>query len=504
MPTFEAFSRSPRTGWMIAFSVPASVVTAGLQRALAINVGMALLVLLLGVLLARSIARRVTRSLDALVPPALALGSEEKIAVPPVEIEEVNALGRALAKAAELIEARARERDQAERNERRMLVEKQAADDANRAKSEFLALMSHELRTPLNAVLGFAQILERERFGDVNDRQKEFIAQILFSGTHLLELINDILDLSMIEVGKIAVSMERAALVPLMKSVVATLEQSARKSHIKLEAEDFGAGMPPLMTDRLRLAQVLLNLGSNAIKYNRPGGSISFDYERIEDKVRLSVTDTGIGIPAERQEELFRPFSRLGAENRAIEGAGVGLALSRRLVELMGGAIGFASKAGEGSCFWVDIPVYRTKPGDREAEATVASSEDPAPGGFSVLYVEDNPANLALVRNIFASLEGVTMLEAEDGMTGFEMAVRHRPDVIILDLNLPDVSGYAVLDQIKRAPELAATPVLALSAGVLPHEIQRGLDAGFFRYVTKPLNLRHFLGVIEAALEGRR
>jgi CheY-like chemotaxis protein/two-component sensor histidine kinase len=307
-----------------------------------------------------------------------------------------------------------------------------------------------------------------------------------------------------IEAGQITVSMERVDLVPLMKSVVATLEQSARKSDIALVAQDYGAGMPPLMADRVRLAQVLLNLGSNAIKYNRPGGRIRFAYEQTDDTVRLSVEDTGIGIPADRQKELFRPFNRLGAENRAIEGTGVGLALSGRLVEVMSGTIGFSSREGEGSCFWVDIPVYRTKPGDAEAEATGAASEEPAPRGFSVLYVEDNPANLALVRNIFATLEDVKMFEAEHGRAGFEMAERHRPDVIILDLNLPDMSGYAVLDLIKRTRELAATPVLALSAGVLTHEIQRGLDAGFFRYITKPLKLSDFLGAIQAALDSRR
>jgi len=498
--TFEAFSRSPRSGWMIAFSVPASVVTAGLQRALMINVAVALLVLLLGVLLAKSIAGRMTRSLNALVAPALALGSSEQIDVPPVEIEEVNELGRALAKAAQLIEARAKERDQAEHNERRMLIEKQTADDANRAKSEFLALMSHELRTPLNAILGFAQILGEAGFGTVTEKQKEFIEQILFSGNYLLELINDILDLSKIEAGKLAVSMENVELVPLMKAVVATLEQSARKVDISLVSGNCGLGMPALMTDRVRLAQILINLGSNAIKYNRPRGVVSFAYEQVGDKVRISVRDTGVGIPRKRQAELFQPFSRLGAEQRAIEGTGVGLALSRRLVELMGGSIGFSSIPDEGSCFWVDIPVYGEEADDApHIEAAILS--DPLDlSGFSVLYVEDNPANLALVRNIFAMVPNVTMFEATDGATGVTLAVRHRPDVIILDINLPDVSGYEVLRQLKQNPDLRGTPVLALSAGVLPYEVQRGLDAGFFRYLTKPLNLRSFLVDVKAAL----
>ena len=377
------------------------------------------------------------------------------------------------------------------------------AEKANLAKSDFLSSMSHELRSPLNAILGFAQLMDSDS-PPATPSQKASIHQILHAGWYLLELINEILDLAVIESGKLSLSEEPVSLAEVMLECQAMIEPQGQKRGIKLTFPQFD--IPYFVrADRIRLKQVLINLLSNAIKYNQPGGTVVLNCTLSDpERTRISVRDTGTGLPPEKLTQLFQPFNRLGRENSAEEGTGIGLVMSKLLVELMGGVIGVESTVGRGSVFWFDLssavaPHLTGDPIDSTLVAPVVIQHDPSPR--TLLYVEDNPANLKLVEQLIARRPDLRLLSAVNGNLGIELAREHQPDVILMDINLPGISGIQALQILREDPATAHIPVLAISANAMRGDIKKGLDAGFFRYLTKPIKVNEFMDALDVTLE---
>jgi PAS domain S-box-containing protein len=395
-------------------------------------------------------------------------------------------------------------RDLTERNKVEAILTdaRRLAETANLAKSEFLSSMSHELRSPLNAILGFAQLMESDTPAP-SPAQGESIIQILNAGWYLLELINEILDLATIESGKLSMSVEPVLLDELLLECHSMIEPLAAKRGIRMS---FPRSDGPFCVnaDRTRIKQVLINLLSNAIKYNAPDGSVDVECtaNTASGRVRISVRDTGAGLPSEKLAQLFQPFNRLGQELNGEEGTGIGLVVSKRLVELMDGVIGVESTVGTGSIFWIELPSTAPLTMPSASETTsVAESADPAFAGLhTLLYVEDNPANLQLVERLIARRTDLRLLSAVDGNKGVELARTCHPDVILMDINLPGISGLEAMAILREDKTTAHIPVLALSANAMPRDIKRGLESGFFRYLTKPIRVTDFMDALNAAL----
>jgi PAS domain S-box-containing protein len=390
-----------------------------------------------------------------------------------------------------------------ERLARELREARAAAEAASAAKTEFLSSMSHELRTPLNAILGFAQLIARDKREPPSPRHRERLEQILRGGEHLLRLIDEILDLSRIESRRISISTEPVSVVDVLEEVRATLEGLAAQSRVEVCVVPQDPRLPPVYADRTRFVQIVTNFGSNAVKYNRRGGSVKLRASRTDgDRVRVTVDDTGIGIPQDRQGALFQPFQRAGQESGPIEGTGIGLAIAKRLAEIMGGRVGFESEPAVGSSFWVELPAHSTtlvsEAGPkvrRDAVARLAGGR-----GRCVLYVEDNPANVAFMRDVLSDLEGVELVTAPTAEVGVELARERQPDVVLMDINLPGMSGGEALLRLRAHPETARIPVIALTAAASERDRLRGLQVGFYKYLTKPVKLDELWDALEGLL----
>ncbi|HKW99498.1 MAG TPA: ATP-binding protein [Bryobacteraceae bacterium] len=378
---------------------------------------------------------------------------------------------------------------------------KEEAEKANRAKSEFLSRMSHELRTPLNAILGFAQLLDMAQL----DRDKrESVGQILKAGQHLLGLINEVLEISRIEAGRLSFSPEPVLISSAVQETLDLLTPMAIRRKISLRDELAHVRKRHVLADQQRLKQVLLNVISNAIKYNCDSGTVTISAKEFENhRLRVMVRDTGPGIKLDDREKLFTPFERLGAEQTGVEGTGLGLALSKRLLEMMGGSIDVENNPDRGCTFSLDLPLVQ----DPLEQAETAIEELPAPPDTTphareriVLYVEDNLSNITLIEHIMVHRPNVRLVPAMQGRLGLDLAREHRPDLILLDLHLPDISGEDVLIGLRQEPELKDIPVIVISADATHGRIERLIGMGVLDYLPKPLDIKRFLELLDTCL----
>ncbi|MDH5772301.1 MAG: response regulator [Rhodospirillaceae bacterium] len=390
----------------------------------------------------------------------------------------------------------------------RFLIEKSLrnardkSDLANKAKSDFLASMSHEFRTPMNAILGFGQMLTYNKASPLDPTQQEYVDIILRSGEHLLDLINDTLDLAKIEAGMAEIKLESVSIAGLINECIELVSPLANKRSVSVSTNAKDADFAHVLADETRLKQVLINLFSNGIKYNNESGKLDITVKQSGgDWIRVEITDTGHGIAEENFEKVFIAFARLEAESSEIEGTGVGLAVTKELVERMGGTIGLESTVGKGTTFWIEMPTDTANSAAKKSDGKKHDAMNYSAKGYSLLYVEDNPANKMLIEKVISRVEGSSFIWAETAEEGVKLAQEKNPDIIIMDINLPGMSGIEALKILQSMEETKHIPVIALSANAMPHDIERGMKAGFVRYLTKPIDINMFLKSVDGALK---
>jgi len=386
-------------------------------------------------------------------------------------------------------------------NTKQLEIQAIELENANRAKSKFLSTMSHELRTPLTAIIGFGELIEMLAKDDI----KKFASKIIQAGDHLSSLVNDILDLSAIESGKLSLSIENVSLKDALTESISLMTPQAEKDDIQIispSSQHIGCSV---QADYMRLKQVLLNLLSNAIKYNRAGGTITVSCKSLtNDRIRVTVTDTGTGMNEAQLQQLFQEFNRVGAEQTNIKGTGIGLVITKRLVELMGGVIGVESNQGKGTSFWFELKQVKnaelTSHEQNEIMHNLANSDVKTTTSEKILYIEDNPNNLLLVTQIIKQYSPHEIISAPDGRLGIDLAITQQPALILLDINLPYDDGYTILKKLRKNDLTSAIPVIAVTANAMKSDKARAKEAGFNDYITKPINFNIFLNAINSSL----
>jgi len=387
--------------------------------------------------------------------------------------------------------------------ENNIMLAKESAEKANQAKTDFLTHISHELRTPMNAILGFTELISMDSINPLPNYQKEKLNQVTASGKHLLKLINEMLDLSTVESGNLKITIKIIDVIPIVDEVISTCQSLAEQNEITIEHEKIDEDRFFVDADENRLKQVILNLVSNAIKYNKPNGEVIISYIKQDNsQIRLVIKDSGYGIPENDQEKVFKPFQRFYTNNANIEGTGIGLTISKQLIELMSGSIGFESTQDKGSNFYIDLPLSNNPIAQKEFKNNTKTHPNNKTSNKlkKILYIEDVIVNIKLVGHILSLRKNISFLSATQALEGIEIAKSEIPDLILMDLRLPDMDGITAYKKLQSINEVKNIPVIALTANAMDGEAEKALGLGFKDYITKPFDIEKFLKIIDKFL----